>query len=361
MSQSPDERGGSRLSKTGKQISRPLPDQGVVAPERLDQRFEGRHPHRLNDTDDGLSDLGISENRDERSGRRTPDPDKHSGGRLAKPGLLQGLDQRFHCNFADPDKRLFRRLAERLSAEQKDQGGNCRSPDADERLHCSGLHHRVKVTEPRHQGIDGGSAETHDLHPSLQRDQVDDLLRSPFGNPPELFEYPRGSHADRRGLVAECPDKRFEGRFTDPGERRRRSPLTVALLAEERDKGIYRGRTDPDQGVDGFSVKMVFTGPDQFDDGRNRLRRPESAQNLDGALPGGPDPAFKQFENGRHGRFPNGNKRIRRHRGDVLVSEDTHERPYRRRIADLAERRCSLAAYTGVIGVEHPDQRLNGR
>ncbi|KAF5047467.1 hypothetical protein DSECCO2_460120 [anaerobic digester metagenome] len=327
MPQRPDERGRSRFPETGEHISRPLPDQGVVVPERLDQRIEGRLPHRLEYPGCRLPDLGMPENRDERTGCGSPDPDQHAGGRFAEPGLVQGLDQRFHRRFADPDKRLFRRFAERLSAEQADQGGDRRSADADQRLHRPGLHRLIEVAEPCRQEIDGRSTELHDLRPSLQRDQVDDLLLCPpFGSPLEFLEDPCGSHPDRRILAVECPGKRFECRIADPGESGRRSRLPVALLAEEGDEGVYRGRTDPDQGVDGLPVKAVLAGPDEFDDSRNRFGRPEPAQNLDGVLPGGPGPIFEHLENGRHGRFSDGNERIRRHRGDGLVGEGIHER-----------------------------------
>jgi len=103
-------------------------------------------------------------------------------------------------------------------------------------------------------------------------------------------------------------------------------------------------------------VEAVAPAPDEVDDGRDRLVRTETAQDLDGVLPDGADPPLEQGKNRIDGRPPYGNKCIRGCRGDGIVGKDIYERQYSRGMTDLTERRCSLAAYVVVIAVERPDQ-----
>ncbi len=136
--------------------------------------------------------------------------------------------------------------------------------------------------------------------------------------------------------------------------------MSVAVLAEEGDERSDRRRPDTDEGVDGLPVKTVPSPPDQVNDGRDRLLRPEPSQNLDGVLLCGSSLFFKQPEDRCYSSLPDGDKCIRRRRGNILICEGVHERPYSRRVADLTERPGSLAPYAVIVAVECPDQRSDG-
>ncbi|KAF5048634.1 hypothetical protein DSECCO2_448100 [anaerobic digester metagenome] len=254
------------------------------------------------------------------------------------------MDQGFYGRPPDPNQRIACELGAAPLPEQADQGENRRFPEQDKRLRRSRPDTGIRVPEPRNQRIDGGDSEIHDLQPSLQRNQVDDLLLYPRGNPVESPEDQAGPHARPGVQIAERFDKRPEGGVANPGERGHRSGVAVAVLAEERNEGTRRRGTDADQGVDGFPVKTVPAAPDEFDKGRDSLMRPEPAQNLDGALPDCAGCPLEQRKNRGYGRPPDGDERICRRRSNGIVSEGIHERTYGRREADLAERRRSLPA-----------------
>ena len=256
----------------------------------------------------------------------------------------------------DPDQRLARSPLASLVAEQADQMGSRNGPKAGKRLRSPRPHPCIPIAKARRQEIDGGGAETHDLRPLLQRDQVRGLSFHPGGCPANPPEDHRGPHAGPGILIAERLDEWLPRGIADTGERSLRPCISVAVLTEEGDESAHRRRTDADQGVDGLPVEAVAPAPDEVDDGRDRLVRTETAQDLDGVLPDGADPPLEQGKNRIDGRPPYGNKCIRGCRGDGIVGKDIYERQYSRGMTDLTERRCSLAAYVVVIAVERPDQ-----
>ncbi len=360
VAESPDERAGGHIPDADEQVPGHLPDLGVIAPERSDKRLDGRLAHRRQDLRRNLPGTGATEHRDERNGGRPPDPGQHPGGCLREPILIQGTDQGFDGRGPDLHQRIPRRPAEFLFTEQADQWRNRRRSDPGKRRRCSCLHARILIAEPCRQEVDGRLPEAHNILPALQRDQVPCLFFHPRGHPAKPPEDDGSPHAGPCVLIIKRPNERFTCVVADPGERGHRSRVPVALLTEEGDEGRYRRCPDADKRVDGLPVEAVATTPDKVDDGRDRLMRPKPAQHLDGVLPGGTF-FFEQPEDRGYGSLPDGDKRIRRRRGDTLVREGVHERPHSRRVTDLAERPRGLAAYAVVVAVECPDQRSDGR
>ncbi len=291
--QCPDERADGHIPEIDEHVPGPLPDQSITVRERENQRVDGRFPHRYQDLRRNLPAIRAPESQDESTDSRTSDPDQHPGGCPAERLLVQGTDQGFHSRLPDPDQRLTNRPLMSLFAEQADQGGSRRGPDAGKRLRSPRLYPRITIGEPRHQKVDGRGSEIRDVGPLLQRDQVHSLLLHPPGNPASPLEDHGSPHTDPGILVPECFNKRFMCSIADPGERSRRPRLSIAVLAEEGDEGAYRRRTDADQGVDGLPVEAAAVAPDDFDDGRDSLMRPEPAQDLDSILPGGVGPPLE--------------------------------------------------------------------
>ncbi len=116
-----DERIRCYISETDEQIPSSLPDPGVIAPERPDERLDGSLPHRCQNLCHNLSGIVAPEHRDERNGGRPSKPFQHPGCRLAEPFLIQRRDQVFDGCLPHLHQYIPRGSAEVLFTKQADQ------------------------------------------------------------------------------------------------------------------------------------------------------------------------------------------------------------------------------------------------